>query len=232
MMHLSLREEGRSPKPTYIVIEDGEIKFQDAVHIWGKDTFETEDVIKKNHGQEFHVLSIGPAGENLVRYACISHDKGREFGRCGGGAVMGSKKLEAVAIVGHGKMQVAQPDEFTEFVGELNAKIKERLKFLSEYGTPAMMAATNTTGTLPTRYWTEGQFEGFENINAEAIKKKIMKKSKACFACMVACRRVCKVENGRYTSTQIDGPEYETLYAFGSLCGNDNLESIVKANEL
>jgi aldehyde:ferredoxin oxidoreductase len=224
--------QGRSEKPVYLTIEDEKIEINDAAHLRGKDTFETEEIIKKDHGEKFQVLSIGPAGENLVRYACISHAKGRQFGRCGAGAVMGSKRLKAVAILGSGSIEISRPDELEDFRKELNEKIRERLKSLIEYGTPAIMALTNTTGTLPTRNWTQGEFEGFEEINAEAMKKKIMKRSKACYACTVACGKISKVETGPYAGTEVEGPEYETLFALGSLCGNDSLESIAKANEI
>jgi len=223
---------GRSEKPVYITIEDEEIKILDASHLWGKDTFQTEDIIKRDHGVGFQVISIGQAGENLVRYACITHDKGRQFGRCGAGAVMGSKKLKAIAVRGSKKIEVAKPEELDKFRDMLNEKIKERLKSLTVYGTPAIMALTNATGTFPTRYWTEGEFEGFEKINAEALKKQFVERSKACFACTVACGKVSVVRKGAYEESRIEGPEYETLFALGSLCGNDNLESIIKANEI
>jgi aldehyde:ferredoxin oxidoreductase len=223
---------GKSEKPVYITIEDEEIKILDASHLWGKDTFQTEDIIKKDHGVGFQVISIGQAGENLVRYACITHDKGRQFGRCGAGAVMGSKKLKAIAVKGNKKIEVAEPEELDKFRETLNEKIKERLKSLIEYGTPAIMALTNATGVFPTRYWTEGEFEGFEKINAEALKKRFVERSKACFACTVACGKISVVRKGTYEESRIEGPEYETLFALGSLCGNDNLESIIKANEI
>jgi aldehyde:ferredoxin oxidoreductase len=233
---------GKSEKPVYVTIEDEEVRFWDATHLWGEDTFQTEEIIKKDHGKDFQVISIGKAGENLVRYACITHDRGRQFGRAGAGAVMGSKKLKAIAVKGSGKIEAAKPEELDKFRRELNEKIRERLKSLMEYGTPAIMALTNTTGTLPTRYWTEGEFEGFERINAETLKKLYVESSKACFACTVACGKISVVRKvpstlpfgsfAAYEESRVEGPEYETLFALGSLCGNDNLESIIKANEI
>lgn len=224
--------KGKSKKPVYLLVHDDQIEIKNASHLWSKDTYETEDIIKKDDGRHFQVLSIGPAGENLVRYACISHDKGRELGRCGAGAVMGSKRLKAVAVQGTGTTSVCDPDRLKEFTKELNTRVRERLKSLREYGTPNMISITNATGSLPTRNWTEGEFEGTDRIGAESIKKMIMKRSKACFACAVACRKISKVESGPYAGTEVEGPEYETLCSFGSLCGNDNLESIAKANEI
>jgi aldehyde:ferredoxin oxidoreductase len=223
---------GRSEKPVYVTIDDEEIKICDASHLWGKDAFETEDVIKRDHGRNFQVMSIGQAGENLVRYACITHDRGRQFGRAGAGAVMGSKKLKAIAVRGTRRVEVAKPEELDKFRDMLNERIRERLKSLTQYGTPAIMALTNLTGTLPTRYWTEGEFEGFEKINAEALKSKFVERSKSCFACAVACGKISVVRSATYGELRVEGPEYETLFAFGSLCGNDDLESIIKANEI
>ena len=224
--------KGRSKTPVYIVIKDETAEIRDATYLWGKDTFQTEDIIKKDNGQHFQVLSIGPAGENLVRYACISHAKGRQFGRCGAGAVMGSKRLKAIAVSGTRKVEVSMPNELENFRKKLNEQIKERLKSLREYGTPAIMALTQTTGTLPTRNWTQAEFDGFEEINAETLKGKLIKGNKACYSCLVACGKISKVETGPYAGTEVEGPEYETLFALGSLCGNNNLESIVKANEI
>jgi aldehyde:ferredoxin oxidoreductase len=224
--------EGRSTKPVCLIVEDEKIEINNATHLWGKDTFETEEIIKRDSGKKFQVLSIGPAGENLVRYACINHNKGRQFGRCGAGALMGSKRLKAVAVRGSGTIEISAPEEFEDFRKELNEKIRERLKSLMEYGTASIMALTNTTGTLPTKNWKEGEFEGFKEINAEAMKRKMVKRSKACFACTVACGKICKVEKGPYAGTEVEGPEYETLFALGALCGNDNLELIAKANEI
>jgi len=224
--------QGKSRTPVYITIENENVEIRDATHLWGKDTFETEEIIKKDHDEGFQVLSIGPAGENLVRYACISHAKGRQFGRCGVGAEMGFKRLKAVAVLGSGSLENAKPEKLDEIRRELNDRIRERLKSLTEYGTPAIMALTNTTGTLPTRYWTQGEFEGFEEVNAETMKKKLVKRSRACYACTVACGKISKVEAGPCAGTEVEGPEYETLFALGSLCGNDNLKSIAKANEI
>lgn len=223
---------GRSSSPVYIIIDDGEIRLMDAGHLWGKDTFETEAAIKGDHGRDFQVLSIGPAGENLVRYACITHDRGRQFGRCGAGAVMGSKMLKAIAVRGSVRVNVAKPDELEDFRVELNEKIRERLRSLITYGTPAIMALTNSTGTLPTRYWVDGEFEGFDKINAEVLKDRFYERSKSCFACAVGCGKISVVRRSGEAISIVEGPEYETLFALGPLCGNDNIESIIMANEI
>jgi len=222
---------GRAKRPSYILVEDEDVKIMDATHLWGMDALETEEAIKKDQGKRFQVLSIGPAGENLVRFACINHAGGRQLGRCGAGAVMGSKKLKAVAVQGSGTVEAARPEAFEEFRRWLNEEVKEKLKVLRELGTSAIMAATYSTKTLPTRNWTEGTFEGFERINAEAVMR-FVKRSKACYGCLVACGKISRIDSGPYAGTEVEGPEYETLFALGSLCGIDYLESIIKANEL
>lgn len=215
---------GKAEKPIYLAIQDGEVEIKDASHIWGKDTFETEEILRKDEGGE--VLSIGQAGENLVRFACITHRRGRQFGRAGAGAVMGSKNLKAVVVRGSKEIDVAHPEELKEFRRWLINTARERLQSLSKYGTPGIMALTNVAGVLPTRYWTKGSFDGFEDINAEAVLKYV-KRHNACYGCTVACGIIARSEEA-----EVEGPEYETLYALGSLCENRDLKSIIKAAEL
>ncbi|MCD6493479.1 MAG: aldehyde ferredoxin oxidoreductase family protein [Archaeoglobaceae archaeon] len=215
---------GRAEKPVYLLIEDDNIEVRDASHLWGKDTFETEEILKKDHKGE--VLCIGQAGENLVRFACISHRKGRQFGRAGVGAVMGSKNLKAVVVKGSSRVEVANPEELREFRKWLIKTARERLQSLTKYGTPGIMSLTNEAGVLPTRYWTKGSFDGFEDINAEALSRYV-KKHTACYGCAVVCGIISKTEDA-----EVEGPEYETLFALGSLCENNDLKAIIKAAEL
>ena len=223
---------GRAEKPVMLVITDGGAELRPAEHIWGLDTFEAEEAIKKELGKGFQVLTIGPAGEKLVRFACACHSRGRQLGRCGIGAVMGSKNLKAMAVRGSGEVGVARPDELEELVGELRAKAREVLRGLSEYGTPGIMARTNATGTLPTRNWMEGSFPGYPKIGPKAMRERIVVASRACRGCPVGCAKLSEVREGPYAGTRVEGPEYETLFALGSLCYNDCLEAIAKLNEL
>ncbi len=209
---------GKSEKPVYIAVENGSVEIKDASHLWGLDTFETERILKKDEGGE--VISIGQAGENLVRFACITHRKGRQFGRAGGGAVLGSKKVKAIVFKGDGKSKTSS--EFEEF---LKDKVISNLSALQNYGTPNIMWVVNKAKSLPSLYWNESEFDT-EDIDAEAMLKYFVRKN-ACFACRVACGRISRVEN-----SEVEGPEYETLFAFGTLLGNRDLESIIKANEL
>jgi len=209
---------GKSEKSVYIVVENGNVEIKDASHLWGLDAFETERILKKDEGGE--VIAIGQAGENLVRFACITHRKGRQFGRAGGGAVLGSKKVKAVVFKGDGKSETS--DEFEEFLKE---KVISNLSALQNYGTPNIMWVVNKAKSLPSLYWDESEFDT-QDIDAEAMLRYFVRRN-ACFACKVACGRISKAGNA-----EVEGPEYETLFAFGTLLGNKDLESIIKANEL
>jgi len=224
--------KGRAETPVYLLIEDGRVEILDAGHLWGLDTFETEEILKKEHGSKFQVVCIGPAGEKLVKFACICHDRGRQFGRAGSGAVMGSKNLKAIVIRGESEIPVADEEELDVFREEIASEIDEKLKSLKTYGTPGIMTLTNKLGALPTKYWRSGQFEGAEEIGPKSVKEKVIKSSKACLYCRVACGKISIINEGLYVGVKVEGPEYETLYALGSLCGNSNLHSIIVANEL
>ena len=216
--------QGKAKKPVYIWIDDDKVEIRDASHLWGKDCYETEEILRKDEGGE--VLSIGQAGENLVRFACITHRKGRQFGRCGAGAVMGSKKLKAIVIQGSREVEVAKPDELKEFRKWLNENVVKNLEAMRRYGTPNMVDVVNKAGVFPTKYWEKGSFEYAKMINAEALKKYV-KRSSACYACTVSCGKISKIND-----IEVEGPEYETIFAFGSLCYNSDIESIIKANDL
>lgn len=217
--------KGKSENPVYLLIENDEASIEDASNLWGRDAFETEDYLKKHGGE---ILAIGQAGENLVRFACINHRKGRQFGRGGAGAVMGSKMLKAIVVKGvRGNLpRPANPEKLKEFRRWLNESARKTHASMTKYGTPGIMSLTNEAKVLPTRYWEKGSFDEVEKINAEALSKYVVK-STACYACSVACGKIVRTENA-----ELEGPEYETLYALGSLCENSNLEDLIKAAEL
>ncbi|MCD6494271.1 MAG: aldehyde ferredoxin oxidoreductase family protein [Archaeoglobaceae archaeon] len=214
---------GKAKKPVYLLIENDNIRIKDASHLWGKDAFETEEILKKDHKGE--VLCIGQAGENLVRFACITHRKGRQFGRAGVGAVMGSKMLKAVVFRGDKKIEVSEPEKLDEFREWLDLLIKEKLAGMKKYGTPNILPLVNEAGVLPTKYWQEGSFEKFESI--VDLMQKHVKRNSSCYGCIVACGKITKIDD-----VEVEGPEYETLFALGSLCYNDDLKTIAKANDL
>jgi len=222
--------KGIAKKPVYLFLNDNTVEIKKADHVWTKDTFETETILKEDHGRIAQVVSIGPAGENLVKYACITHAQGFLLGRAGIGTIMGSKKLKAVVVHGTKKIEIRKQHEVESIKKDLNEKLKDRGILLD--GTPETLMLTQYMGALPTRNWTEGEFEGAEQINLDRMKEKIIVKKRSCQACIVACKNISEVKDGPYAGTHVSGPEYETLFSLGALCGNSNLESIAKANEL
>lgn len=224
---------GRAKKPTYIIINEENVEFRDARDLWGLTIIETDDALKKEHGKKATIACIGPAGENKVLFSCIGVDKWRQAGRCGGGAVMGSKNLKAIVFIGDLKtMEPRKVDEFNEIINSVLEKIrqKRRVRMMREYGTPLMATLANEMGFFPTKYWSQGRLEGWENISAEEIRK-ILLSPKACYACPIACGRHVRI-NTQWGSVEMDGPEYETLYALGGIFGITNLNGIVYLNYL
>ena len=226
--------EGRSKHPVLLDISDKEILFRSASNLWGKNTYETEEAILKKVGQDSGALVIGPAGENLIKFAVIESEHGRSLGRAGIGAVMGSKKLKG--IVFHGKMRrkVADPASLKR----LSQGFKERVKdnqivyMYKKYGTPMLVSIMNTIGAFPTQYWSKGTLEGWEGISAESLMERCEVSSIACPYCFMACGKISEVKQGRHQGLRIMGPEYETIYAFGGLCMVNSIEEIIYLNDL
>jgi aldehyde:ferredoxin oxidoreductase len=230
--------EGISSKPVYLVTEDGKAELRDAAHLWGKNTSETTKLIREELGEKFNVACIGTAGENLVKYAAIMNDcdepnYGRAAGRCGLGAVMGSKKVKAIASRGNAKIEVANPEEYkTEAKQRYDWVNQSMLKMTLEvFGTPTMVDLVNVKGGLPTRNWQTGVFQAADNINGTAINENILIGRKPCFACPIACGRLSEIKEGKYKSKG-EGPEYESLGALGTMCDIDNLGAITLAHFL
>jgi len=227
--------EGISPKPVYLVTEDGKAELRDASHLWGKNTSDTTKAIRDELGEKFNVACIGIGGENLVKYAAVMNDCdepnwGRAAGRCGMGTVMGSKKVKAIASKGKIKIEVANPDEYkTEAKQRFDWVNQSLLKMTLEvYGTATVLDLVHVKGALPTRNWQTGIFEGAEKINGTAINETILVNRKPCFSCPIACGRLSEIKEGKYKSKG-EGPEYEGLGSLGSMCGVDNLEAITLA---
>jgi len=228
--------EGKADEPVYLWIHDGELDILPAKHIWGKNTKETQKTIRIERGDKnVQVAMIGPAGENLVKFACIMDGLHDAAARGGLGAVMGSKNLKAVAVRGHNPVKVANP-----------ARVKEITKWMMdnlykdwmtnanhEYGTGGPIHEDiEMSGALPVRNWREGKFPGWKKIHAGVIKDTIRIGMEGCWGCPVRCKKICRFDDPYPVDPDYGGPEYETLASFGSNCGIDNLKAIVKANEL
>lgn len=225
--------EGKAKKPVYILIENEKVEIKDSAHLWGKDTWETEDNIRsENNNEEIKVCCIGQAGEKLVRMACIVNDKHRGAGRSGVGAVMGSKLLKAIAVRGTGSIKVAKQNEFREAALKALAKIKESpvtSQGLPTYGTDLVMNVVNEQGFLPTRNFREGVFEGAYKVGGENLAATYLVRKKGCLACPIACGRVTRIPDPDFPHTY-EGPEYESAWALGTDCGVDDLKAVTKAN--
>lgn len=229
---------GRAAKPSYLLVKDGVCQLKDASHLWGKDTYETELALRRElNDEKVRVACIGQAGERLSKISSIMNDLGRAAGRCGVGAVMGSKNLKAVAVRGT-KMVVfpaAREAQLREYLRKIYVSIRSHptVQIYTSYGTDGIMSMMHEYGDVPIKYFTRGEWaEGERKINGEAMAKTILHKQYACYRCLVACGREIKVSSGRYAGLAGAGPEYETCAAFGLLCMNDDLGAIAKANDL
>jgi aldehyde:ferredoxin oxidoreductase len=224
--------EGISPNPVYLKIIDGETELCNADQLWGKTVPETEDWIQETSNHKFTIASIGPAGENLVRYAAIMNNKHRAAGRCGLGAVMGAKRLKAIACWGKATIDLADEVCFKETARRQIDLLNESfLKIgFDTFGTNMISDMVNVRGGYPTRNWQEGVFEQIEEINAQALTDKVLVQGVNCFACPVICGRGTEIKEGKWKGHKGEGPEYETTNTFGAMCGVDDMNAITMAN--
>ena len=225
---------GRSPKPVYLWLHDGEAEIRDASHLWGMVTGDCERALRAELGDaKVEVLQIGPGGENKVRFAAVMNMSNRACGRTGMGAVMGSKNLKAVAVRGHGRPELADRDTVTKLARMGAQNVESQVGGLAQHGTANVVMTQQNAGGLPTRNWTSGVFEGAEAICGETMSKTILKERDTCFGCAVRCKRVVEVNEPRWNvDPYYGGPEYETIATLGSYCGVSDLSAIAKANEL
>lgn len=226
---------GRAEHPVFLWINDDVVELRDAGHLWGKDTWETDEQIKTQLAQpSAQVACIGPAGENQVRYSAIVCNLSRAAARTGVGAVMGAKNLKAIAVRGNRGMAVAEPENFFRVVQQSVEDIQHDplYEVATTLGTTAITGLAQALGFLPTRNFQASTFEEADKLTGEVILKEHITKHKSCFNCPVGCSRYYKVEEGEYAGTVGEGPEYESISALGTKCGNGNLPSILHANTL
>jgi len=219
---------GRSKNPVYISVIDGVVSIVDASGIWGKDSYETQDLIKKEH-RDYSVACIGQAGENLALMAAVMNDAGRAAGRCGLGAVMGSKNLKAVAVKGKRKVTVADPQTLSMVSKMVQQELAKVQGLSRQYGTLGYLDIGMYFGDVPAKYFTENVFPA-EKVTGKKLREDFSVDFKSCMGCVVACGRRTRL-SGRY-NLSVDGPEYESAVALGPLCGNYDLEAITYANHL
>lgn len=233
--------EGKAESPVYLLIREGKAEIKDARHLWGMDTVQTEEQIRKDNGDpNLKIVSIGMAGERLSRIAAVMNDSGRAAARSGLGAVMGSKNLKAVACEGSLKPNLFDKARIESLVKEMAKEIKENpsgmYQVLSRTGTAGAVVPHLATHDTPIKNWGGNNIEDFPEekwakVGWEGLQKYTIKKY-ACTGCPIACGHWMKVDIGKYRVEKGHKPEYETLAAFGPMCLNDNMESIIYANEL
>jgi aldehyde:ferredoxin oxidoreductase len=223
--------EGVSPKPVYLLIDNDKILLLDASSLWGKGAIDVEEELKNKYGEEFQVAVIGPGGENQVLYACINHDFGRQAGRGGVGAVMGSKNVKAIVIHGTKSVPVADPEGYRKAGLALYKACKdaEGLAEWSRYGTTIVTSWCDEVGALPTRNFSAGSFEQGQGIYGQTMRKEIVITDKGCFGCPSPCG---KYSNMKRYNTQVEGPEYETIGMMGSNLGIGDIQAVAEANRL
>ena len=227
---------GKAAAPVVLWIDDSTVELRPAGDLWGKDTFETVDALWASGGKGTHVFCIGPAGENLVRYASIMSDKVAAAGRSGMGAVMGSKLLKAIVARGSGKVTVADTPAYQGLRRAVNRKIRDNilLQSFKSFGTAASVYYNSMVGDIAARNWQQGTVDdsALLALDGTTMADTILTGTGACYACPVVCKREVEVKDGPFATTKGAGPEYETVMAFGPLAMNADLAAIARANEL
>jgi aldehyde:ferredoxin oxidoreductase len=225
---------GKAKKPVYLWVDDDKISLEKATGLWGLNTWETEEEIQQKQGDpEIQVACIGQGGENKIRYACVMHQLGRAAGRSGMGAVMGSKNLKAVAIRGSGGVSIAHPQALEDTVLEAQKKLQRDVfyRLYADYGTPGLMTLYNEYGGNASYNNKETQVDWIDEMSGERFVEKYKVKTQACFSCPLHCDIFYRVDTGKYACYG-NSMEYENMTAFGTRCGNRNLESVLKASTL
>ena len=224
---------GRSEKPVWLSIVEGQAQLHDAANLWGLDSYVTQERVREALGEpKARVACIGPAGEHLVKMAAVMNDHGRAAGRTGMGAVMGSKNLKAIGVRGTARVPLADPEGFKAVVKEVIANAQEDMAALSLQlaGTACYVDMALMYGDMPIRYYQQGEWEGASDLSGVLLADQFLNRNVACYRCPIACGRETRAPN--YGLQKVDGPEYETLGALGSLGMVNDLEAVIYAGHL
>ncbi len=226
--------KGKSSTPVYLWIHHGKVEFRDAKPTWGKDSYESADWLKRETAKEATVAVIGPAGERMAKIASIPHIGNivRAAARTGLGAVMGSKNLKAMVVLGEGLIPIAEPDELKARIKEITPHIQGTTEAFGKLGTAGGIDNYEKMGNFPVKNWREGRWAGAKKISGATMHDTILSGRRACMHCPIACGRHIKVTEGPYAPMDCEGPEYETIGTLGGLCLVDDLVAIAKANQL
>lgn len=239
---------GASSRPVYLHIEDGRGELRDAAALWGLDTYATEQALvtaaqtpaelgghqpARGSRRPGQVLSIGPAGENLVRFACLVNHQGHVAGRTGMGAVWGAKRLKAIYVRGSRRLAPAHPDRLAVLRAELEEVYRESIviEALRAFGTPTQWDIGAVMGDVPMRNWSQAVWDRFDDLGPLTYERKLAPRARTCFACGVRCKREVEISSGPFAFPRGPGPEYETLVSLGSLCLNSDIEAVARAND-
>lgn len=226
---------GKAASPVYLWLENGKYELRPAKHLWGHTTGDVQETLRTELGDKrIEVLQCGIAGENGVRFASLMNNANRANGRTGMGAVMASKNLKAIAVRGNLRPTLADPEGVKRLArwGVENLKNKD-VYMLSQTGTAGGIAWSSDSGGLATRNWASGTFEGSKQIDGATINQTILERRDTCYACLVRCKPVVEIPDSLYpVDPTYGGPEYETLFSFGSSCGIDDLAAVAYANQL
>ena len=225
---------GKCDKLSFLTIDENGVVFQDAAAIKGKDTVETEEYILKRSPENSHAITIGPAGENMVAFACIKADRWRSLGRGGMGAVLGSKNVKGIAFAGTKKCPIADEELLKNIIKAIAKKGKESpvTKLYQQLGTAMQVANVNAVNCFPTRYWQSGHFEHWETISADYMQDNFEVKTCGCPTCFLKCTNLSKIKHGRHRGLTLEGPEFETIYAIGGLNAIEGLEEVAWLNDI
>jgi len=226
--------KGKAKKPTILVIKNDKISFEDGKDLWGKYTFESQELLRQKYGRDCQFMCIGPAGERKARFANIVSG-GRGFGRGGSGAVMGAKNLKAVVVKGTNSIQVYDLDGFTRMCKESYNELSvspDTGGGRPKYGTNSIYSFMIEAGTHPVKNFQTGIFEEVKECNEDVLATNYYKRHIACFSCPINCSKASRVDDGKYKGKFTEGPEYENMWSLGAQCGNSNIGAIIYAEHL
>jgi aldehyde:ferredoxin oxidoreductase len=227
--------EGKAAQPVYLFIDDGYVELRDAAHLWGMDTNRVQLELFEELGSDgIQIAAIGPAGEKLVRFACVMCGC-RALGRGGLGAVLGSKNVKAVVVRGQGSVDVPDMRRMKVILDEMFARFNANpatSEILPRYGTPVLVNANNTLGLFGYKNWQDEFYPDADGLSGDTMRKKIVKRDKSCFACPARCGKFSIVGSGPYEGVRNEGPEYEDIFSLGSMCGHNDIEVVAAAERV
>ncbi len=226
--------EGKCSDLSYLVIEESGVSFLDAAGMQGKDAYETEADLLEKSPAGARAMVIGPAGESKSAIACVKSDKWRSLGRGGMGAILGVKNVKGISFAGKKKAELADPDllkKLTKEIADKHVNTPGALGY-KKFGTPMQVAVVNGVNCFPTRYWQKGHFDKWENLSAAYMQENFEVKACGCPACFLKCTKLSRLKHGRHAGLEVEGPEFETIYAIGGLNELDSLEEVAWLNDI